>query len=101
MQISQIQYHGSLRKDGPEENFIEIEKKSLRRIVDRISSGECRYPLLAIRILIHAITNIESDGKVYISARQLSKSLDVHYSSVTKCLRYLRSIEVIQIEARD
>lgn len=81
------------------ENVIEIEKATLRQIVEEISKNEqCRYPLLSIRILIHAITSIDQSGKIYISARQLSKSLDVHYDTVTKCLKYLRQIEVLSIE---
>jgi len=81
------------------ENTVEIEPKSFQYIVDKICrNNECRYPLLALRLLLHVITRADSTGKIYISARQLSKSLDVHYDTVTKCLKYLREIEVLCIE---
>lgn len=83
------------------ENTIEIDKMHLRMVVEHICrSGECRYPLLAIRLLIHTLTGINSDGYVHISARQLAKLLDVNYDTVTKCLKYLRSLDVLQLVAK-
>lgn len=80
-------------------NVVEIEPQSFRYIVDKIcKNADCRYPLLALRLLVHVITGIDASGKVYLSARQLAKSLDVHYDTVTKCLKYLREIEVLKIE---
>ena len=102
MKVREIEYQGCLngkKQDWYPENVIEIEKKSLRYIVDKICrNDQCRYPLLAIRVLIYVITEIDTTGKVYISARQLSKSLDVNYDTVTKCLKYLREIEVLCID---
>lgn len=83
-------------QDWPQENIVKVEKKNFRYIVEKISRSEdCRYPLLAIRILIHAITEIDTGGHVHISARHLSRALDVHYDTVTKRLKYLRSIEAL------
>jgi hypothetical protein len=79
------------------ENMIEIEQRNLRSVVETICN-QCRYPLLALRLLIHVITGIDADGRIDISARQLSKTMDVHYDTVTKCLKYLREIEAIRIE---
>ncbi|WP_147425710.1 hypothetical protein [Mucilaginibacter gracilis] len=59
---------------------------------------ECRYPLLSLRLLIHIMTSMDNDGRTHISARHLSKALDVHYDTVTKCLKYLRQIDAIQID---
>jgi len=81
------------------EDVVEIEKKSFHYIVEKISRNEdCRYPLLAIRILVHVITNIDGTGKVHMSARHLARSLGVHYDTVTKCLKYLREIGVLQLD---
>ena len=101
MKIQEIEYHGCLNclQEWLPENTIEIEKQRLSFIVEKISrNGQCRFPLLAIRILIYAITSIDSAGRFYISARQLSKSLDVNYDTVTKCLKYLREIDVLQFD---
>ncbi len=101
MKVREVEYQGHLenRQTWLPENIIEIEKKSLCCIVEKICQHErCRFPLLAVRILIHTITSIDANGRVYISARQLSKSLDVHYDTVTKCLKFLREIQVLQME---
>ncbi len=82
-----------------DENFIKIEKLGFKALVEKIcQNDECRYPLLALRILIHIITGIDGNGRIYISARHLAKSLNVHYDTVTKCLKYLREINVLRIE---
>lgn len=81
------------------ENIIEIEQKNLQHAVEKICTRkECRYPLLALRLLFHVITGIDATGKINISARQLSKSMNAHYDTITKCLKYLREIEVIRID---
>lgn len=85
--------------DIPSPRIVEIEQYSLRTVVEQITeNNRCRYPLLALRLLLHAITRIDTHGRVYISARQLAKSLDVHYDTVTKCLKYLREIEALRLE---
>lgn len=95
--------HPMFQKDAspdiPSPRIMEIEQVSLRTVVEQITeNNQCRYPLLALRILLHAITKIDTHGRVYISARHLSKSLDVHYDTVTKCLKYLREIEALRLE---
>ena len=72
-------------------NVVEIEQKNLESLVDRICR-QCRYPFLTLRILLYVFANIDADGSIHISARQLSKKLDVHYDTVTKSLKYLREI---------
>jgi hypothetical protein len=87
-----------IKNEWQPENTIEIQKKSLSCIVDKINEvGQCRYPLLALRILIYVIISIDGNGIVHISARHLSKSLGVNYDTVTKCLKYLRQIGVLQL----
>lgn len=87
------------QSDTPSAQIVEVEQESLRMVVEHITdNSQCRYPLLALRVLLHTITKIDTSGRVYISARQLAKSLDVHYDTVTKCLKYLREIEVLRIE---
>ena len=76
---------------------IEIEPTTLLSITEKICQ-QCRYPLLALRLLIYMICEMDSHGRISISARRLSKSLDVHYDTVTKCLKYLRDIGVLKIE---
>ncbi|MGY3213961.1 hypothetical protein [Mucilaginibacter sp. HD30] len=99
MNVFEKEYHGRIQcpQQWLPENIIEVDKNILREIVDKICGKDgCRYPLLALRILIHVITSIDQAGRVYISARQLSKSLDVNYDTVTKCMKYLRSINVLE-----
>lgn len=100
MNVSQITHEGRivLQKEWRPENIIEIERKNFSHIIESICNGQCRYPLLAIRILVQAIVNIESNGKTYLSARQLAKILDAQYTTVNKCLVYLRKIDVLQID---
>ena len=76
---------------------IEIEPATLLSITEKICQ-QCRYPLLALRLLIYMICEMDAHGRICISARRLSKSLDVHYDTVTKCLKYLREIGVVRIE---
>lgn len=81
------------------ENTVEIERKALRQVADRIcQSGECRYPLLALRLLIYVITGVDANGKICLSSRQLSKKMNAHYDTVNKCLKYLKEIGVLQAE---
>ena len=79
------------------EHIVEIEQNNLRAVVEKICK-QCRYPLLALRLLLYVITGIDANGRIDISARHLAKSLDVHYDTVTKCLKYLREIGVLRIE---
>lgn len=79
------------------ENIIEVETQNLQEITEKIC-GQCRYPLLALRLLIYFITGIDNNGVIQISARQLSRKMNVHYDTVTKCLKYLREIEVINLK---
>ncbi len=81
------------------ENTVEIDQKVLQEVSEKICRDKkCRYPLLALRILVYAISEMDSNGKMDICARKLAKNLDVNYDTVTKCLKYLRQIEVLSIK---
>jgi len=47
---------------------------------------------------MHVIAGIDAGGCIHICARQLSKEMEVNYDTVTKCLKYLREIQVLRIE---
>ena len=79
------------------DNIIEIEPEKLLRITETICT-QCRYPLLALRLLIHIICAIDADWQITISTRRLATMLGLHYDTVTKCLKYLREIEVLTME---
>jgi hypothetical protein len=81
------------------ENTVEIHPQNVLSIVEKICVN-CRYPFLALRLYIHIICGIDNDSRIHISARHHSKKLDVHYDTVTKCLKYLREIGAIGVEER-
>ncbi len=83
-----------------QENIVEIDAQQLTSLTEYICNprSRCRYPLLALRLLIHVICQIDGHGRMYISARKLSQKMDVHYDSLTKCLKYLREIGAIRVE---
>ena len=55
-----------------------------------------RYPQLNLRILIHDLGEIDKENKWAVCPRQISKQLGAHYDTVTKCLKFLRSIQALQ-----
>lgn len=97
MRLHNVKYCGRLSPIWKPKNVIEIEQGDLSVVVDRICT-QCRYPLLGLRLLLHVITGMNSDGLIHISARHLAKKLDVNYDTVSKCLKDLREMEVLQIE---
>lgn len=99
MKVNSIDYQGKIdsQQSGQTGRIVEIEQHSLMQVVERIST-QCRYPLLALRLLLHVITGMDAEGRIIISARHLSNKLDVNYDTVTRCLKFLREIEVLQIE---
>lgn len=95
----QVTRYGKLDSKEPrqqEDDIVEIEQKKLRMIAETICT-QSRYPLLALRLLIYVITGIDENGRIDISARHLSKKMDVHYDTITKCLKYLRETEILRI----
>jgi hypothetical protein len=81
------------------ENIVVLDQKHLALFAEKICTDpNCRYPLVALRILVHSITSVNKKGHIYISARRLSKSMGVHYDTVTKSLKYLRGIGILNIE---
>ncbi len=96
--INTLEIHPSNKRELPY-NVVWVDHHKLFYLTERISHDQrCRYPQLTLRILINAIAGMDTDGKIYICARQLSKIMDVHYDTVTKCIKYLREIEVLRIE---
>gem|GEM_PF-2008618 len=81
------------------DNIIEIEPQSLLHVTETICR-QCRYPFLTLRLFLHVLCGIDGNGKTCICARRLAKKLDVHYDTVTKCLKYLREIGVVRIERK-
>ena len=83
----------------PSDNTVEIEQQNLASFADKICTDpKCRYPLLTLRIFIYAITVMDNRGSIHVSARRLSKVMDAHYDTVTKCLKYLREIGILNSE---
>lgn len=57
-----------------------------------VNDENCRYPNLTIRILIHIFLEIENQNKWNIRPRIIAERLNANYDTVSKCLKYLRSI---------
>lgn len=79
------------------ENIVEIDSVVLLSVTEKICT-QCRYPLLALRIFLHILCGIDAKGQIPINARHMAKRLDAHYDTVSKCLKYLREIEVVRIK---
>jgi hypothetical protein len=89
----------SNREHWQPKHTVEIEQENLLCITEQICQhSHCRYPQLALRLMLHMIAGIDTEGRVHVCARQLAKTLGVHYDTVTKCLKYLREIGVLGIE---
>lgn len=86
----------------PTEHIIEIERRQLVRIVELIcTDSDCRFPQLTLRVLLHLMAMVDAQNRVHVSAKQLAHTLGVHYNTVTKCLKYLRRIGVVQLEQKN
>ena len=69
----------------------------LKGYTETICTDEsCRYPKLTLRILNHILADIDRENKWEASPRNVAKRLDSNYDTVTKCLKYLRSINALQ-----
>ena len=80
-------------------NTVKIDQQILQSVTETICKDKnCRYPQLALRILIHAICEMDSNGRVYICAKKLAAKLDVNYDTITKCIKYLRVSDILSIE---
>ena len=81
------------------ESIIQINQRYVFMISEKISRDKnCKFRQLALRIFTNILASMDNDGKVSINARLLSSQLDVHYDTVTKCIKYLKSIDVIKTE---
>ena len=81
----------------PEKNFVLVNPEKLIKYTEKICTDEnCRYPQLALRLMNHILAEMDNNNKWNISARQIAKRFGVHYDTVTKCLKYLRAIELIK-----
>jgi hypothetical protein len=79
------------------ENIIQIDRQYLLSITEKISvDTKCQYRQATLRIFNHLLASAD-EGRVVISARQLSKKLGIHYDTVTKCIKYLKGIGVIKV----
>lgn len=87
---------------SPPEHIIEIERRQLVRIVELIcTDSACRFPQLTLRVLLHLMAMVDAQNRVHVSAKQLAHTLGVHYKTLTKCLKYLRRIGVVQLEQKN
>ena len=90
----------------PETSFYDKQKgllivnpESLIRYTEIICNDEnCRYPKLTLRILNHIFAKTDNEKKLAINPRYISDMLGANYDTVTKCLKYLRSISVLPCE---
>jgi len=81
------------------ENIIQVNQQYILLISEQISNDKnCKFRQAALRIFTHLLASIDNEGKVSINARQLSKNLGVHYDTTTKCIKYLKVIDVIKTE---
>lgn len=79
-----------------QKNVLLVNPQSLVRYTEQICNDDnCKYPQLTLRILNHVFAEMDTRNRWNVSARQLSKRFDVHYDTITKALKYLRSINVI------
>ncbi len=82
------------KKVLPSARTVTIKQDHLLLITETICK-QCRHPFLALRVLIHVINSVDEKGQLFINARRLATSLDAHYDTVTKCLKFLRKIDVL------
>ena len=76
-----------------------VNPDSLVRYTEIICTDKnCRYPHLTLRILNHIFAELDKEKKWAVCPRYVSDSLGANYDTVTKCLKYLRSIDVLRIE---
>ena len=81
------------------ESIIQVNQQYILLISEQISNDKnCKFRQAALRIFTHLLASIDNEGKVSINARQLSKNLGVHYDTTTKCIKYLKVIDVIKTE---
>jgi len=82
-----------------QKGLLVVNPENLIKFTEIICTDKnCRYPQLTLRILNHIFAEIDKDNKWAISPRFVSTKLEANYDTVTKCLKYLRSINVLQIE---
>ena len=82
-----------------QKGLLVVNPDSLIRYTEIICTDEnCRYPKLTLRILIHIIAELDKNKKWAVCPRYVSEILGANYDTVTKCLKYLRSINVLSIE---
>ena len=81
------------------EFFIGSNRRHILLISEQISTDKnCKFRQATLRIFIYLLASMDNEGKVSINARQLSKNLGVHYDTTTKCIKYLKAIDVIKTE---
>jgi hypothetical protein len=79
------------------DNTIRVNQENLLLFIEKITTDEnCKFRQTVLLIFNHLLANMDNESKVEINARQLSKKLGVHYDTATKCIKYLKQIEVIK-----
>lgn len=87
----------SLFQQGQTDNFIRVNQENLLIFNEKIITDEkCRFRQAVLIIFNHLLANMDNESKVEINARQLSKRLGIHYDTATKCIKYLKDIEVLK-----
>lgn len=78
---------------------LHVDPERFAQLTELICTDEkCKYPQLTLRLFNHIVAGIDTENKWNASARQISRRLGAHYDTVTKCLKYLRAIDVIRVE---
>ena len=89
----------NISTQSPLDNTIHVNQKVLLAITEKISTDKnCKFRQTVLVIFNHLLASMDNDCKVEICARQLSTKLGVHYDTVTKCIKYLKQIEVLKTE---
>ena len=87
----------SLFHQGQADNFIRVNQENLLLFIEKIATDEnCRFRQAVLIIFNHLLANMDTESKVEINARQISKKLGIHYDTATKCIKYLKQIDVIK-----
>ncbi len=81
------------------DNIIQVSQDNVLSLTEKICTDKnCKFPQLALRIFNHLLAGVDNEGKVTVNARLLSKKLGVNYDTVTKCIKYLKHIEIIKAD---
>jgi Fic family protein len=81
------------------ETLIRFNQENISFISEKICNDKnCKFRQVTLRIFNHLLSHVNNECRVSINAKQLSKIFGVHYDTITKSIKYLKSIDVIKIE---